>query len=113
MIDALLSAAGLGDIGSLFGVGADSAGAGCHGEAMLRRVVSELEAHGLAPVSASVVVIGNRPKIGPRRAQAEAALSTAVGCHVSLTATTTDGMGFTGAGEGLAAIANALVAEKA
>ena len=111
LIDALLSAAGLGDIGSLFGVGADSAGAGCHGEAMLRRVVSELEAHGLAPVSASVVVIGNRPKIGPRRAQAEAALSTAVGCHVSLTATTTDGMGFTGAGQGVAAIANALVAE--
>lgn len=111
LIDALLSGAGLGDIGSLFGVGADSAGAGQHGEAMLRRTVSLLRDHGYTPVSASVVIIGNRPKIGPRRARAEEALSVAVGCRVSLTATTTDGMGFTGSGEGVAAIASALVAE--
>lgn len=111
LIDALLSAAGLGDIGSLFGVGSDSAGAGQHGGAMLRHTASVLAEHGFAPVSASVVIIGNRPKIGSRRVQAEQALSAAVGCPVSVTATTTDGMGFTGVGQGVAAIANALVAE--
>ena len=87
LIDALLSAAGLGDIGMLFGVGSDSAGAGKHGDEMLRATVAYLRAHGMRPVSASVVV----------------------GCEVSLTATTTDGMGFTGSGEGIAAIASALV----
>lgn len=111
LIDALLSAAGLGDIGSLFGVGSDSAGAGQHGGTMLRHTASVLAEHGFAPVSASVVIIGNRPKIGSRRVQAEQALSAAVGCPVSVTATTTDDMGFTGAGQGVAAIANALVAE--
>ena len=78
---------------------------------MLRHTASVLAEHGFAPASASVVIIGNRPKIGPRRVQAEQALSAAVGCPVSVTATTTDGMGFTGAGQGVAAIANALVTE--
>lgn len=109
LIDALLSAAGLGDIGSLFGVGADSEGAGMQGRVMLKRTVAYLHDHGFMPVSASVVVIGNRPKIGPRRSEAVQAMSEAVGCPVSLTATTTDGMGFTGSGDGIAAIANALV----
>ena len=109
LIDALLSAASLGDIGMLFGVGADSAGAGAHGGEMLRKTVDYLRDHGMRPVSASVVVIANRPKIGRRREEARQALSQAVGCDVSLTATTTDGMGFTGVGEGVAAIANALV----
>lgn len=109
LIDALLSAASLGDIGMLFGVGADSAGAGAHGDEMLRKTVDRLHDHGMRPVSASVVVIANRPKIGRRREEARQALSRAVGCDVSLTATTTDGMGFTGDGQGIAAIANALV----
>lgn len=111
LIDALLAAAGLGDIGSLFGVGARSEGAGQHGVPMLRRTADYLHEHGFAPQSASVVVIGNRPKIGRRRAEAQQALSEAVGCAVSVTATTTDRMGFTGSGEGIAAIANAIVAE--
>ncbi|NEG89370.1 2-C-methyl-D-erythritol 2,4-cyclodiphosphate synthase [Bifidobacterium aerophilum] len=109
LIDALLSAAHLGDIGMLFGVGARSAGAGRHGEAMLRDTVAYLREHGFEPDSASVALIGNRPKIGPRRIEAERVLSDAVGCQVSLTATTTDGMGFTGRGEGVAAIATAIV----
>lgn len=111
LIDALLAAAGLGDIGSLFGVGRDAHGAGMHGAAMLRETVAYLRDHGFAPTSASVAIVGNRPKIGPRRAEASAALSEAVGCPVSVTATTTDHMGFTGRGEGIAAIAGALVEE--
>ncbi len=79
------------------------------GRVMLKRTVAYLHDHGFMPVSASVVVIGNRPKIGPRRSEAVQAMSEAVGCPVSLTATTTDGMGFTGSGDGIAAIANALV----
>ena len=96
LIDALLSAAGMGDIGRLFGVGADAPGAGMHGCDMLRRTVDVLRSHGRMPSSASVVIIGNRPKIGRRREEAERALSDAVGCRVTVTATTTDHMGFTG-----------------
>ena len=111
LIDAMLSAAGLGDIGSLFGVGAAARGAGMHGAAMLRETVEYLRAHGYAPQSASVAIIGNRPNIGKRRSEAEAALAEAIGCRVGVTATTTDHMGFTGRGEGVAAIATALVME--
>ena len=89
--------------------GADAHGAGRHGIDMLQEVVAHLASNGYTPASASVAIIGNRPKIGTRRAEAEAALSAAVGCPVSVTATTTDHMGFTGRGEGIAAIANALV----
>lgn len=109
LIDALLSAASLGDIGDLFGVGAEAHGVGMHGIEMLRETVHYLQAHGYAPVSASVSIIGNRPKIGPRRAEAESVLCLAAGCRVSVTATTTDHLGFTGRGEGIAAIATALV----
>ena len=80
-----------------------------HGCDMLRRTVDVLRSHGRMPSSASVVIIGNRPKIGRRREEAERALSDAVGCRGTVTATTTDHMGFTGRGEGIAAIANALV----
>lgn len=111
LIDALLAAAGLGDIGALFGVGVDAHGAGMHGADMLRETVAYLREHGFAPASASVAIVGNRPKIGRRRDEAAAALAEAVGCPVSVTATTTDRMGFTGRGEGLAAIATALVEE--
>ena len=80
-----------------------------HGIDMLQEVVAHLASNGYTPASASVAIIGNRPKIGTRRAEAEAALSAAVGCPVSVTAATTDHMGFTGHSEGIAAIANALV----
>ena len=109
LIDALLSAAGLGDIGTLFGVGGDSAGACQHGGPMLERTVAVLHQHHVMPVNASVVLIGNRPRIGSRRMEAERMMSQAVGCPVALSATTTDGMGFTGTGEGIAAMATVMV----
>lgn len=109
LIDAMLSACSLGDIGTMFGVGKNSRGAGMHGDQMLRETVNRVRGEGFQLLSASVSVIGNRPKIGSRRDEAMRALSMACGCPVSLTATTTDGMGFTGRGEGIAAIATVLV----
>ena len=109
LIDALSSATGLGDIGTLFGVGADSRGAGMRGEAMLRETLRLVHAHGFEPVSMSISIIGNQPKIGCRRDEAQQRMSQICGCPVGITATTTDGMGFTGRGEGLAAIASVLV----
>lgn len=111
LIDALLAAAHLGDIGSEFGVGAHSPGAGLHGFEMLRSVARHLRSQGYEPVNASVVIVGERPVISPRRAEAEHVLSSAIGCRISLSATTTDTMGFTGSGTGLAAMATALVRE--
>ena len=109
LIDALLLASGLGDIGSMFGVGSDSAGAGRHGAAMLGEVRDRLTGQGWRIVNATVTVIGNAPRVSVHRDEAESALSAAVGAPVSLGATTTDHMGFTGRGEGIAAIATALV----
>jgi len=109
IVDALLAAAGLGDIGTHFGTDRPEF-AGAHADAFLARTHALLAEAGWRVGNVSVQVQANRPRFAARRAEAEAALSAALGgAPVSVTATTTDGLAFTGRGEGVAAFAVALV----
>ncbi len=108
IVDALLSAAALGDIGSNFGVDRPEF-AGANGSVFLLEVKRMLAENGWAIENVSTQIIGNRPKVGPQRERVQTALSELLGAPVTIGATTTDGLGFLGQTEGVAAVATALI----
>jgi 2-C-methyl-D-erythritol 2,4-cyclodiphosphate synthase len=108
IVDALLSAAGLGDIGSNFGVDRPEF-SGANGSVFLTETVRMVRKAGFEVVNVSVQLIGNRPKVSTKRSEAEKALTDLVGAPVTLGATTTDGLGFLGNDEGVAAVASVLI----
>lgn len=110
IVDALLGAAVLGDIGSRFGT-SEPQYADARSELFLVETVALLRENGWQVENVSAQLIGERPRFGSRRDEAQAFLATLVGAPVSVTATTTDGMGFTGRGEGVAVFATALISQ--
>ena len=108
IVDALLSAAGLGDIGTNFGVDRPEF-RGASGEIFIAETLRLIAAAGFLPVNVSVQIVGDKPKVGPRRLELQQRLSSLVGAPVSVLATTTDGLGFLADSKGVAAVATALV----
>jgi len=108
IVDALLSAAGLGDIGGVFGVDDDEY-SGANGEVFIKGALDLLAEHGWRVLNVAVQLVGNKPKVAPMRLEVEQALSSLIGAPVSVAATTTDGLGFLGDSQGVAAVATALI----